>query len=96
MLVLAVVGAAVLAMVSWAALREAQRLPSSFPAERRANAVAAGDATPPPATQVNGRPAPAVTRAQVEGDPTIAAADTDEALAAAAALWHVLIDDERP
>jgi hypothetical protein len=105
MFVLAVVGALVLAMVSWAALREAQRLPRSFPAERRAKAgaaraatvgdVATSEARPASVAPVNGRPVLASPRAQVDGDPTIAAADTDEALAAAAALWHVLVDDER-
>ena len=101
MLVLAVVGAFVLAMVSWAALREAQRLPRSFPPERRpnaaaTNAVAVGDAPPASVPPINGRPVLAFPRAQIERDPTIAAADTEEALAAAAALWHVLVDDEAP
>jgi hypothetical protein len=94
MLALALVGALVLAMVSWAALREAQRMPRSFPAVRQANAASAGDATQRAASQVNGRPVLALPRAQVVEDPTIAGADTDEALAAAAALWHVLVDDE--
>lgn len=94
MLVLAVVGALVLAMVSWAALREAQRMPGSLSAVRRANGVTTRAAGPPPATPVNGQPVLAPPRAQVVGDPTIAGADTDEALAAAAALWHVLVDEE--
>jgi hypothetical protein len=94
MLVLAFVGAVVLAMVSWAALREAQRLPRSFPVERRANAVAVGDTPPAPAPPVDVRPLRPLPRAEVVGDPTVAYADTDEALAAAAALWHVLVDHE--
>lgn len=94
MLVLALVGAVVLAMVSWAALREAQRMPGSLPAVRQANPPSTRNATQAPAPQVNGRPVLELPRAQVVGDPTIAGADTDEALAAAAALWHVLVDDE--
>jgi hypothetical protein len=37
----------------------------------------------------------AASRRQVVGDATVADADTDEALAAAAALWHVLVDAEQ-
>lgn len=94
MLVLAAVGAAVLAMVSWAALREAQRLPRSFPRGARVNARAQRDARPTSAAGINGHAVLAPSRAQVVGDATVADADTDEALAAAAALWHVLVDDE--
>lgn len=102
MVVLAVLGALVLALVSWAALREAQRLPGSFPATGRRNApspgpgsgVGAGDgATTSPA--VNGQAVPLGARTHVVGDATVADADTAEALAAAAALWHVLVDAER-
>jgi len=97
MVVLAVVGAVVLAMVSWVALREAQRLPRSFPAGGRPNAPGRHDArvasAPEPA--INGHPVLAASRRQVVGDATVADADTDEALAAAAALWHVLVDDEQ-
>lgn len=100
MLVLAAVGAVVLALVSWAALREAQRLPRSFPIGAQANAVASvrarhPGAQPASANPARGGPAPASSRVQVVGDATVADADTDEALAAAAALWHVLVDRDR-
>jgi len=97
MVVLAIVGAAVLAMVSWVALREAQRLPRSLPAGGRPHAHAHHDARPAsaPDPAVNGHPVLAASRRQVVGDATVADADTDEALAAAAALWHVLVDAEQ-
>lgn len=91
MFFMAAAGTAVLAMVSWAALREAQRMEGSFPTGRQVNVpVDSPTLRPAPGNGV----AASVPRAQVVGDPAVAGADTAEALAAAAALWHVLVDHE--
>lgn len=80
---LAVVGAAVLALFSWAALREAQQMSvRSIPRAPEA----------PPRPPVERTPQPALATIGALRDATPADADTDEALAAAAALWQVLVD----
>jgi hypothetical protein len=84
MVILAVVGAAVLALFSWAALREAQQMSvRSIPRT----------AAPPPRPAVERVPQPQVARIGALRDATVADADNDEALAAAAALWQVLVDE---
>ncbi|HEX6256728.1 MAG TPA: hypothetical protein VFZ70_13065 [Euzebyales bacterium] len=96
MIVMAAVGAAVLAMVSWVALREAQRLPGTS-ASRHDRAHAARPTSPRPrAPRVPSAGARSAEpwRVHVVGDATLPGADTHEALAAAAALWHVLVDAE--
>ncbi|CAN5882555.1 hypothetical protein BH23ACT10_BH23ACT10_34090 [soil metagenome] len=97
MFVLTVVGAAVLAFVSWACLREAQRMSTSFIPDRR-TAVRV-DRSPPqviPGYPELAGPAPASPpRIRALGDATVPDADTDEALAAAAALWQVVVHTER-
>jgi hypothetical protein len=101
MVLMAVLGAAVLAMVSWVALREAQRQPGSFPTRRRTKAAvvpvppSAPSSVPSPAPTSNGVAPTSTTGVEVVGDAAIADADTAEALAAAAALWHLLVDAER-
>ena len=83
MVFLAVVGAAVLALFSWAALREAQQMSvRSLPRTP----------VPPPRPPVERAPEPARATIGALHDATLADADTDEALAAAAALWQVLVD----
>lgn len=84
MVFLAVVGAAVLALFSWAALREAQHI--SVRSIPRAPA-------PPPRPPAERAPQPAMATIGALHDATVADADTDEALAAAAALWQVLVDE---
>lgn len=83
MVFLAVVGAAVLALFSWAALREAQQM--SVRSIPRAP-------LPPPRPVVEAVPQPRLARIGALRDAAPADADTDEALAAAAALWQVLVD----
>lgn len=93
MILLAVAGAVVLAMVSWAALREAQRMPQTLSAHQswptavaaRRQRRAAPDAAPPPA------PPTEPWRVSVPRDVTVADADNAEALAAAGALWHLMV-----
>lgn len=99
MIVIAVAGAAVLALVSWACLREAHRMSRSFIPDGGAPAVAAGGprrgvALGQPETVV-AAPAPALSRIHALGDATVPGADNDEALAAAAALWQVVVQTER-
>lgn len=103
MFVLTVVGAAVLALVSWVCLREAQRMSTSFIPDR--GTAARVDRSPPHA--ISGRPdwagpvppasqaALSLPRIRALGDATVPDADIDEALAAAAALWQVAVHTER-
>lgn len=84
MVFLAVVGAAVLALFSWAALREAQQM--------SVRSIPRGS-TPRPRPPVERTPQPAMATISALRDATPADADTDEALAAAAALWQVLVDE---
>jgi hypothetical protein len=97
MLVMAFVGAAVLAFVSWACLREAQRMSRSFIPDGGGVAVAERpqpDAAPrEPAHAEPASSASACVRALE--DATVPEADNDAALAAAAALWHVVLQSER-
>lgn len=92
MLLMAVSGAAVLALVCWAALREAERPPG--PSTARGDTTGHGGA--PPANRdgarADGQRQGAGSALQIGGlvDATVADADNDEALAAAAALWSVL------
>lgn len=101
MLVMAVAGAAVLAFVSWASLREAQRMSKTFIADRavpdRVRSTVSGvQDTNAGATSERSRSvAAAPPRIRALGDATLADADIDEALAAAAALWQVAVDTER-
>lgn len=98
---MAVAGAAVLAFVSWALLREAQRMAQTFIVDRagtdRARPAVSGvpdaemDATSEPLRSVAAAP----PRIRALGDATLADADIDEALAAAAALWQVAVHTER-
>lgn len=99
MFFMAVSGAAVLAFVSWVSLREAQRTSGSFIPDGRAPAVpavsdlvrlAAVDDPRVARTSSPSRPRIAALR-----DATVAEADTEEALAAAAALWQVAVQTER-
>jgi hypothetical protein len=89
MLIMAVSGAAVLALVWWAALRErapAQVIPQTTP-ERRVEEPSDGDVDEPPS-----RPLAGAVTMNSDGlhNTTFADADTDQALAAAAALWNVM------
>jgi hypothetical protein len=102
MLVIGVCGAAVLAVICWAALREAAPVAEPFipqsgseghdgrspdddgPAGEGERQRADGQGVPPESV-AGGR-----TRPGALGDATVADADTDEALAAAVALWGVL------
>lgn len=92
MLLMAVSGAAVLALVCWVALRESQRPPGPYTGR---DGTTDHTATPPlqhAATRGDGRRPAAGSVLQGSGlaDATVADADNDEALAAAAALWSVL------
>ena len=95
MLYMAVAGTAVLAFVSWVSLREARRMSGTFIPDARAPAAAAPT---PVGVEVRPRPAvspPSRSRVTALGDATVAGADDDEALAAAAALWQVLAYADR-
>jgi hypothetical protein len=94
MLLMALSGAAVLALVCWAALRESETTTADAVISQ-AGPGAHHDGMRH-ASQVPASPsvtaAPATAPAELD-DATVADADTDEALAAAAALWTVLIQD---
>lgn len=96
MVVMALSGAAVLALVCWVALRESASTAEPF-IPQRASGSQIDDApdrqryVPPPRPSAGEfAPQPGELR-----DATVADADTDEALAAAAALWSVLTQDRR-
>jgi hypothetical protein len=97
MIVMAAVGAAVLAMVSWVALREAQRLPGAAALRpERPHAVRSTSSRPraPRIGSSAGARSGQPWRVNVVGDATVPGTDTREALAAAAALWQVLVEAE--
>jgi hypothetical protein len=96
MLVMALSGAAVLALVCWAALRETASAAEPFIPQRASRSQMGG---PPDRRRHVAPPRPPASGfAPQPGelyDATVADADTDEALAAAAALWNVLTQDRR-
>lgn len=89
MVLMAAAGAAVLAMVAWVALREAQRMPGASRGPR-------GPLRPPSPPPPEAAPDPSASadpwRVHVDADAAVPDADRHEALAAAAALWHVLVE----
>lgn len=101
MILMAVAGAAVLAMVAWAALREAQQSGGPRHVEHRPVDVDQGFSARESGYTARSSVAdprgghPRASRVPIVGDATLPGADTDEALAAAAALWQVLVDAER-
>jgi hypothetical protein len=88
MLLMGLFGATVLALVCWVALRESEpTVDAVIPQPGSESQEGAAASTP--------RPAAGVLTAQPGelDDATVADADTEEALAAAAALWSVLTQD---
>jgi hypothetical protein len=96
MLVMALSGAAVLALVCWAALRETASAAEPFIPQRASRSQMGG---PPDRRRHVAPPRPPASGFAPQpgelDDATVADADTDEALAAAAALWNVLTQDRR-
>lgn len=95
---MAVAGAAVLAFISWASLREAQRMSRTFIADH-GDTDCVRPAVPDVQAEVTSEPsrsaAAAPPRIRALEDATVADADIDEALAAATALWQVAVHTER-
>jgi len=92
MLVVALSGAAVLALICWVALREGEPGGDAVipqPGSESQDGAGSGEAMPVPGTATG---VAAVQPGELD-DATVADADTDEALAAAAALWSVLTQD---
>jgi len=93
MLIMAVSGAAVLALVCWAALRERTPqhvIPQTSP-DGHVDEGSDGDADAAPT-----RPLAGAVSADADDlhTTTFADADTDQAIAAAAALWNVMTQDQ--
>jgi hypothetical protein len=92
MLLIALSGAAVLALVCWAALRESETTPDAVIPQAESGThdgmLEAPQAPPSPSVTAGLATAP-----DELDDATVADADTEEALAAAAALWTVLTQD---
>ena len=90
MLLMALAGAAVLALVCWAALRESGTTTADPQDAAGPRAGGPDDDRRPPARPLDG----VLDAAPNElDDATVADADTEEALAAAAALWTVLTQE---